>query len=211
MKRISLFLVVFGMAIPTTKANAEDVSWSYSFTSATVNAVGGTGGVNIVGLSGTSTNSNDVAAVSLQPFGTGTIANSTYNLTMHLTDTKSGDATDLKFSGVLNGPIGIGLTNTFITNVGTANLGKNSFGITLGFYIPPGSILGTNGQIRADPAVNVGIGGTKTVNQVPEPSCMILCATGLVTLGVMYCRKTIPICANILHNTLNKNRGIQGC
>jgi hypothetical protein len=182
-----------------SRARAEDVTWSYSWsgTAEVLNDKGG--GVKFHLGSGTLTNNqNGVTAALLEAFGpSGNIVNGKYSLSVHLVDTATSKFTDLSFGGVLNGPTNLGLQNTFSAPVARVGaVGANNFGVIIGLYSAPGptgsgvqGVLGTNVVVTPSGGGGTGGtgatgGGTKPPSQVPEPTAMSLSAIGGIGIAL---------------------------
>jgi hypothetical protein len=190
-------LVWFGLAGPAVRA--DFIEWSYSWSRSPVTVAAdndGTGGINlVVNPAGLAAGDSDIIAVNLATFSSapaGTpdrFTDRAYSLTLDLTDTASQAAGSLTFTGLLNGTLSesnANITNTFdgpLTQ--TLLLGGNEYSVTIGPFTPPGPPTAENlGSISA----RVSVQGTQPlpapVQEVPEPSGLVLVSLGLVLVGL---------------------------
>ena len=178
-------------------ARAEP-TWSYSFSSTGVvtSDDGSLGTVSLLPASGGPiTGSKDtgggILAATLQATGpaagtTAIFTNRTYGLTMHLTDLASGKSGDASFTGVLNGSLSstFNLTNSFPNSTQSLNLGGNQYTVTPGLFVPP-SGPGVPGSVGA----NVSIVPGAVINDVPEPTALLLAGLGASAVALRCWRR----------------------
>jgi hypothetical protein len=178
-------------------ARAEP-TWSYSFSTDTGVVTSDDGSLGQVSLlpasGGPITGSKDtgggIVAATLQATGpalgtTAIFTNRAYGLTMHLTDLGSGKSGDVSFTGVLNGSLSstFNLTNSFPNSTQSLNLGGNQYTVTPGLFVPP--TQGVPGSVGANVSVTPGA----AINDVPEPTALLLAAVGASALGLQRWRR----------------------
>jgi hypothetical protein len=188
MKRL-LFLALVtvpALLFAGASARADFIPWSYSF-SVNPNPVtsnDGSAAVNFAPTSGNFTGSNDgFLAASLTGSGSTTAAFSSrgYTFTMHLTDVVSNTSANLSWTGAFSGNSMFNLTNKIPSPNHTVTLGQHEYTVTLGAFSPP--VSGRVGSFQAQVIATTPIGGGP-VNQVPEPTSLLLAGLGLSGLGV---------------------------
>jgi hypothetical protein len=192
-------LVGLVLLLAPASARAEPVSWSYSWSSSpgvvtsddgspgSVTFVPGSGGPML----GSAVGGDNIQAASLvasaPASGLATFSNKGYGLTLTLTDNASSATGSLTFSGALSGTLGStnDLTNTFTgATTKSINLGGHEYTVGLGLYVPP--LPGTPGSLGANITVVPGPGNPPSppVNDVPEPTSLLLAGLSLSALGV---------------------------
>ncbi len=198
--RISTLLALGLLPLLGTVARAEPI-WSYSWSS-TVPAVtsddGSLGKVILTPgfggpMSGPASSGPGITAATLDASGpasgTAVFTNRGYGLTMHLTDINSNTSADLKFTGAFSGTLAsaFNLTNS-ITKPPTQSvtLGGYTYNVSLGLYVPPEP--GKSGSVGANVTIS-GPGQVPPINQVPEPTSLVLAGLGLSALGLGYWRR----------------------
>jgi PEP-CTERM motif len=134
----------------------------------------------------------NITAISDAPRGTPDSFDNSDPLTLklHLTDTASGQATDLafkiQFSGTMSGSSS-NVDATFLSPTeATVQLGNSMYHVTIGPYSPPGPPSQSNnkGSIGASVEVNPA-----NIAKAPEPSTMALSGVALSFLGLASWRK----------------------
>jgi hypothetical protein len=183
-------------------ARADWIPWTYSWSNNpdTILADNPAGGGKI-SLSDETSNAavgnTDIVATNIHTFSTApqtapdTFTNKAYTLTLHLTDTTSGQSGTAVFSGEFNGTLtatSSNITNAF-TGATTAvlDLGANQYTVKLTAYTPPGPSGSVNaGAISAHASVVVE--PITIVAQSPEPPALLLAVCG-VPLAVPYLRR----------------------
>jgi len=186
MKRLLVLglLAVPAVLVAGAPAWADFIPWAYSF-SASPNPVtsnDGSASVNFAGTSGQeSLNFNGLLAANISATGPtdATFSGRGYTFTMHLTDVTSNASTDLKWTGALSGTGPFALTNKFAKPSQSVALGQHNYTVTLGSFTPPTATQG--GKLSAD--VVVGGPTVPPVNQVPEPTSLLLAGLGVSALG----------------------------
>jgi hypothetical protein len=187
---------------------ADFISWTYSWQRDPVSIAADTPGTGGVSLTNEATpknavNSSDIVATNLRIFSSATsdtpdqlVTNGAYTLSLTLTDSASGNAGTLTFTGKLSGSFSA--NNSLVTNAfdgpttQSVDLGGNTYTVTVGPYSPPGPPSASNaGSIAAhvDVTPGNGGGGGVGVQDVPEPSTMLLAGLGLTFLGGAAWRK----------------------
>ncbi len=192
----TLTAALASLLLAAASARAEQVSWSYSWSSspAAVTSDDGTLGTVTFNpqsggpLLGSHDSGPGILAATLDASGpasgTATFTNRGYGMTLHLTDNASGATGDLTFGGALSGTLGSAykLTNSFTAPITQSiTLGGNQYIATIGLFQAP--LPGTPGQLGANVTVN-GSGQTTPVTQTPEPSSLVLVAVGLSACGL---------------------------
>jgi hypothetical protein len=186
MKRLLVLglLAVPAVLIAGAPAWADFIPWAYSF-SANPNPVtsnDGSASVTFAGASGQeSLNFNGLLAANISAAGPtdATFSSRGYTLTMHLTDVASNASADLSFAGALSGTGPFALTNKFSDPSQSVTLGQHDYTVTLGAFTPPTATQA--GKLSAD--VVVAGPSVPPVNQVPEPTSLLLAGLGLSALG----------------------------
>jgi hypothetical protein len=185
MKRVLVLalLAVPALLVAGAPARADYIPWSYSF-SANPNPVtsdNGSASVTFAPTSGQESLSfNGLLAAQLSAAGPTDAAFSSrgYTFSMHLTDIASGASADLSWTGAFSGSSPFNLENKIPNPNQQVTLGQHEYTVTLGAFAPPtperpGSLATT--VIVAGPSV--------PVNQVPEPTSLLLAGAGLSALG----------------------------
>jgi len=208
MKRfLHLFAATAVLLVAGASVRADVVPWTYSWQRDPVSIAAdgsGTGGVSLTSeaLPKQAAGSSDIVATNLRIFSSapaGTpdtlVTNGNYTLTLTITDTNSGQFGTLTFTGKLSGTFSAGNSN--ITNVfdspttQTLNLNGDVYTVTIGPYSPPGPPSASNaGSIAAHVDVTPGT-GTIGINDVPEPSSIVLGCLGLTFVGGAAGRKRL--------------------
>jgi hypothetical protein len=186
-------------------ARADLIAWTYNWDRDPVSipADSGTGGISLTNeVAKAATGNSDVVATNLRVFSTApatapdTLVNGGgYTLSLTLTDSASGAASTMTFTGKLSGTFSsanANIINTFTSpTTETVVLGGNTYNVTVGPYSPPGPPTASNaGSISAHVAVVPGDnGGGGGIQDVPEPSTMLLAGLGLSFLGGAAWRK----------------------
>jgi hypothetical protein len=186
MKRLLVLalLAVPALLVVGAPARADFIPWSYSF-SVNPNPVtsnDGSASVNFATTSGTHTGSNDsFLATTLTGSGSTNAAFSSrgYTFTMHLTDLASSTSANLSWTGAFSGNSPFNLTNKVPNPNQTVTLGQHEFTATLGAFVPP--VSGKAGSLQVQVIATTPNGGP--VNQVPEPTSLLLAGVGLSALG----------------------------
>jgi hypothetical protein len=190
------------LLLPGAAAHAEPI-WSYSWSSSPGVITSNDGSLGKVTLmpnsggpiTGNAFGQNFLLASSLEAAvgtssGTASFTGRKWDLTMHLTDLASNSSHDLSFSGALSGTLGKvnSLTNTFFspTTLSFKFANGNLYTVSIGLFKPP--VPGTPGQIGANVLVT-GASGGPPINNVPEPTSLVLAGLGLSALGVRYWRR----------------------
>jgi hypothetical protein len=191
---------------------ADFIAWTYSWSRDPISVAAdspGTGGVSLTqeATPKNAVGSSDIVATNLRIFSSATADNpdklnvgGSYTLSLTLTDSASGQAGTLTFTGKLSGTFSA--ANSNITNVFNSPttqmivLGGNNYSVTIGPYSPPGPPSASNaGSIAAHVDVVAGTGGGGTggggggIQDVPEPSTMLLAGLGLSLVGGVAWRK----------------------
>jgi PEP-CTERM motif len=193
-------------------ARADLINWTYSWQRNPVSVAAdgnGTGGVSFTNQANTvaAAGNSDIVATNLNVFSTASpsnpdqlISNGAYSLTLTLTDSASGQAGTLTFTGKLTGTFSASnsdLTNVFTSaSTQTLDLGGNTYKVTIGPFSPPGPPLAssTPGSIAAHVEVTSDSGGGVGVQDVPEPSTMLLAGLGgLSFLGAAWRKRRQPL------------------
>jgi hypothetical protein len=148
----------------------------------------------------------DLATNNSQTVGsTSSFTNSPYALTLHLSDSTSGASTDFTFNGQFNGtvtPTNASISTTFLDpSTQNAVLGQHQYTVVLDSYIPPGGPTATTfGSIGAHVTIQDagssggdnngggGSGGSGGVQDVPEPSTLVLAGMTLPAAGLAWLR-----------------------
>jgi len=196
-----------------TPVRAEP-GWSYNWTTTTPLVGSGGSGVSILPASGSGSGSSDIVAANLAvissaPAATPDPVNGGWNLTLHLTDTASGNSGTLLFTGQFSGTVSASsssVDNMFNDpKVQTLSLGAHLYTATIGLYTPPG-LTGTTlkGAIGANLALSDVPGSVPPpvpptgpppsppppppspppVVKSPEPSGLVLALMGVSSLGL---------------------------
>jgi hypothetical protein len=185
-------------------AQAGPVRWSHDWSRSPGEIISGDQfGTSRIALtdepaSGTLEGAQTVVATSLDTFSTTPASHqnhfldAAYTLTLQLTDEASGETATVTFGGVFNGTlstIDADLSTRFTGQTEQSlTLGGNEYVVSLADYRPPGA-PGSNvpGSISA----TVEVRGTDVppVQDVPEPSAVVLSCVGLSLLGVAVRRR----------------------
>jgi hypothetical protein len=187
---------------------ADQIAWTYSWQRNPVSIAAdgdGTGGVSLTNEATPkdAAGNSDIVATNLRIFSSASpnlpdslVTGGAYTLTLTLTDSASGQSGTATFTGKLSGTFSANnsnLTNVFNSpTVDALVLGGNTYTVTIGPYSPPGPPTASNaGSIAAFVAVTPGAGGGGGVGvqDVPEPSTMLLAGLGLSFLGGAAWRK----------------------
>jgi hypothetical protein len=161
----------------------------------------GTGGVSFTQeLTKSASGSSDVVLSNLRVFSSATadhpetlVSGGNWGLTLTLTDTTSGQTGNVTFTGKLGGKFSAAESNvtTSFTSAVTQflTLGSFLYTVTVGPYSPPGPPSATNaGSIAAHVDVTpAGVG----VQQVPEPSAMVLSFLGVSFLAASWRKRRL--------------------
>ncbi len=198
-----------------SSVRAESIPWTYSWQRDPVSIAAdgvGTGGVSLTSEAQpkSAAGNSDIVATNLRIFSSATadnpdklVTNGAFSLALTLTDNTSGNSGTLTFTGKLSGTFSAGssnLTTVFNSPIKqTLTEGNTLFTVTIGPYSPPGPPSASNaGSIAAhvDVAAINGGGGTGGgtgvgVNDVPEPSSIILSCLGVTFLGGAAGRKRL--------------------
>jgi hypothetical protein len=193
-------LSVACLALASTNARADLVSWSYNWTPSVpvvlADNFGGGGKITLSNEpSGSVTGDSDIVATNLKSVSTAnpntpdTFTNKTYSLFLTLTDSASHQSATLTFTGKFNGSISSASANVTNTALGATTqstvLGGNSYTVTINSYVPPPPPGASNtGSIGATALVTVG-----EVTKTPEPSTMVMAGLGLSFIGLVGWRK----------------------
>ena len=211
MKR-STFLFTSAVALLISMGGslrADFISWTYSWQRDPISVAAdspGTGGVSLTSeaLPKNAVGSSDIVATNLRIFSSASadapdqlVTGGAYTLSLTLTDDASGTAGTLTFTGKLSGTFSS--NNSLITNVFNSptvqslTLGGNTYTVTIGPYSPPGPPTASNaGSIAAH--VDVVAGDTIGVQDVPEPSTMLLAGLGgLSFLGAAWRKRRLAL------------------
>jgi hypothetical protein len=195
---------------------ADVIPWTYSWQRNPISIAAdgtGTGGVSLTSeaLPKQAAGNSDIVATNLRIFSSATAANpdklqtnGAFALALTLLDNNSNVSGTLTFSGKLSGTFSAGnslLTAVFSTpTTKSITLGQDTYTVTIGPYSPPGPPSASNaGSIAAHvdvTGVSGGGGGGGPgpgpgVNDVPEPSSVLLSCMGLTFLGGAAGRKRL--------------------
>ena len=209
MKRSTALWAAALLCLIAPAMTRAEPAWSYFWTTTTP-LVGSNGkGVAITPVSGSGAGGSDIgaanlAALSSAPAETPDPVNGNWNLTLHLTDTLSGNSGTLLFTGHFSGTVSataVNVENAFGNPTNQSlPLGGHLYGITIGLYMPPdlpGSLQ--KGGIGANLALSDLPGGTPPpspppplppppppppVRGAPEPSGLTLAVLGASFLGL---------------------------
>ncbi len=208
MKRfLHLFACSAVLLLAGASARADFVPWTYSWQRDPVSIAAdapGSGGVSLTSesLPKQAAGSSDIVATNLRIFSSSSAdvpdklaTNGFFKLTLTITDNTSGDSGSADFSGKLSGTFSAGssnLTAVFSTPITKLlDLGGNEYTVTIGPYSPPGPPSASNaGSIAAHVDVKA-LNGTIGVNDVPEPSSIVLGCLGFSFLGGAAGRKRL--------------------
>jgi hypothetical protein len=184
-------------------ARADLIAWTYNWDRDPVSIPAdapGTGGISLTNeVLKSAAGSSDIVATNLRVFSSASASNpdklttgGAYTLSLTLTDSASGQMGTVTFTGKLSGTFSA--SNSNVANMFTSPmvqslvLGGNTYKVTMGAYSPPGPPTASNaGSIAAHVDVTAGSGGG--VQDVPEPSTMLLAGLGLSFLGGAAWRK----------------------
>jgi hypothetical protein len=189
------------LAFAAVPVHAGTIFWDYSWhrDPIAVAADGnGTGGVTFTNQSPQeAANSSDIVATNLRVFSSASSAkpdqlvkNGAYSLTLTLKDIASGQVGMLTFTGKLTGTFSIDsadVSNAFTgPTTQSITLGGNVYTVTIGPYAPPGPPTSSNaGSIAA----HVDVSSVVHVQDVPEPSGLVLCGLGGGLLALVSWRR----------------------
>jgi hypothetical protein len=116
------------------------------------------------------------------------LSHGNYTLVLHLTDTASGDSTNLAFTGTITGDVSAHSTTTQNVFHGptteTAMLGKYTYLVSLTSYVGPGPVGSIPGSIGAHVAIEQGC-----QHAAAEPTGLALAGLGLGCLGLVRWRR----------------------
>src|SRR5262249_50680109 len=101
-----------------------------------------------------------------------------YTFSMHLTDVASGASADLNWTGALFGNSPFNLENKIPNPNQQVTLGQHEYTVTLGAFAPP-----TPAHAGALATTVIVTGPSVPVNQVAEPTSLLLAGLGLSGLG----------------------------
>jgi PEP-CTERM motif len=206
MKRLTLLLTsaVAALIALGGSVRADQIAWQYTWSPNPVSIVGsGGGGISFTTESNTqnAAGNSDIVATNLFAFSTAQpgspeqLVNGAYSLTLTLIDGASQQSGSLTFGGTMSGTFSqnnTNLTNVFnqATQTQSIVLGGNTYAVTINSFSPPGPPLSGNlyGGISAFVQVTGGGGGVG-IQDVPEPSTMVLAGVGLSFLGGAAWRK----------------------
>ncbi len=191
----------------SSTGRASNAPWTYNWTPASFDtlATSGKGGVHFIAGSGNAVGMSDIIAANLQGFSNASpgaedmLIDAEYKLTLHLTDSFSGDSGQLLFGGMLNGTLSTGgfdVKNSFTDpQTGSMTLGGRLYSVEIGNYTPPA--LGGQGGIGAKVTVTGPDVPTTAhpIQRAPEPSALALSIPGafLLALGVWWKRRHHPV------------------
>lgn len=208
---VSLAFLLFAGA----SARAGFVNWSYNWSRVPADVISADAfGTSRLSLSdeplGHGTNNSDIVATNIRTFSNAPRANpnnfldAAYSLTLRLTDDTSGATGTLSFTGVFSGTLSASSADisTAFTSPTTQSvvLGNNKYIVTIGDYSPPGPPgINNAGSIGASVEVIAGDPDPGPINDVPEPSTVMLSGLGLSFLGMLswwkYARRLVPTLA----------------
>lgn len=184
-----------------SSARAAFIEWSYNWKPSTskvfASDTGTTSGVDLSNEpEGTAGGNSDVVATNIDAFSNATRDNpelftsrGDFDLDLTLTDTASGESAVLTFGAKFTGPISsesadLDLAFTSPETLVVA-LGDHEYEVSVGPYSPPGPPGSSNsGSIAAYVEVRPA-----DIQDVPEPSTMVLSCVGLSLLGLASWRK----------------------
>lgn len=190
------------LLLASAPAQASFVGWDYAWNPGSLVVAadgGGTGGISMtLQAQAHADGTSDIIATNLRTFSSAprttpdTVAKGTYNLSLTLTDTASGQSGTVTFSGFFNGTFSTtsaNVNNTFTGDITqTLTLGGHKFQVGIGPYAPPGPPSAANaGTISAHVAVDED--GGNNGGDTPEPSTLVLSCLGLSVLGASSWRK----------------------
>jgi hypothetical protein len=194
-------MLVALVLLGTGQARAEMIDFSYSWTVQPSIIAGGTGLVTIAAAqdgtgsydttsaTATSIPGANITTSSAATTPPDTFPTTPFSLKLHLTDTTSGQAADLTFSGSVSGTLtstSSQLTSTFNNPVSQkATLGNHVYAVTIDpilLNLP----APTRGSVSINALVKVGTGDVKPppppTSHTPEPSALLLSATAVLGL-----------------------------
>jgi len=192
-------LFVFALAAMLLAGNtvlADVVPWNYSWSMSPASGelLSDAPGQGKVAFSlekpGASANTSDIGAANLRTITQASAANPDrfaaggfYTLTLTITDTRSGLAGSVTFSGKLSGTLSTMNTDIHNAFIGPRrkglDLGGYHYAVTIGPYSPPGPPDSNNaGSIGARVVVTGGI----QIDNAPEPSAFALSGLGGIGL-----------------------------
>jgi hypothetical protein len=208
MKRSTLLFTsaVVAMISLGGSVRADLIDWSYTWTNTPPVVTGGTGGVTLTTqpTSLLAEGNSDIVATNMSIFSSAnpktpdSLSGGNYTLQLAITDGTSNTTGTFTFTGQLSGTYSqqnSNITNTFTSpTVVSQVIGNNTYQVTIGPFSPPGPPTSTTltGSIAAFVQVtagNNGGGGGTTVQDVPEPTTMLLAGLGLSFLGGAAWRK----------------------
>jgi hypothetical protein len=116
------------------------------------------------------------------------LSHGNYTLVLHLTDTASGDSTNLAFTGTITGNVAAHSTTTHnvfhAPTTEMAMLGKYTYLVSLTSYVGPGPVGSIPGSIGAHVAIEPGC-----QHAAAEPTGLALAGLGLGCLGLVRWRR----------------------
>jgi hypothetical protein len=193
MNRLSsrlLATLVVSLAATVSPVRADYLNWSYSTSTvppgfSATGAGGGGGAVQLTpftsGVSGTSIPILAFVTSAGTPV-TFNAQNSTYTLTMTITDKTTNDSGSLTFHGSIGGsltPTSSTLTNTFTTTQESLTLDGHVYTVTL----PPSVGLADPTKPQQSLVATVSV-GTGVIASAPEPASLVLSGLGFSLLGM---------------------------
>jgi hypothetical protein len=212
-----LVLSAFGGAARADVITPWTYSWSRDPLSVASDGAG-TGGISLsvapLAPGTHMTGDSDVNVVNLSTFSSAamghidTFTHSPYSLAVHLTDLTSGISGDLTFRGEFNGTLSTTsaeIHTTFLDpQTQSLVLGGHTYTVALNSYVPPGlptaTVFGSIGaHVSIDPGAgggggggdgggDGGAGGGGGVQDVPEPSTLLLAGLAVPAAGLAWLR-----------------------
>ncbi len=177
-------------AFTGARARADFVSWSYNWTPSSTAIYADNPTMGKIALSnepgGTAIGDTYVVATNLKTASTAdpstpaTFTNASYGLTMTIVDNASGKTGNVSFNGAFNGTLSSQnaiITNSFVgPTTQSVQLGDHLYTVTIGPFAPPG-------PPSANIAGSISALANVTVQQVPEPSTLVLSGLCLSVFG----------------------------
>ena len=189
-----LFAVAVALCLFTgTRARADFVGWEYNWTPGSTEILADNPTTGKILLSnepgGAAVGNSFIVASNLKtastadPASPATFTNKSYSLSLTVLDEASKKSGTLTFSGVFNGTLSNKsaiIMNSFTgPQTQSVTLGNHQYTVQIGPFAPPGPPTATiSGSISAMATVTV-----KTVNDVPEPSTLVLSGLCLSLCG----------------------------